>query len=399
MTMIRRLRLAPTLLALLSAAALILTGCPDGNTGVDGGPGDGDGDGDDLVAQLATAYVAYFDDCGGVSNELYNLLEPGTQMFDTDGLGDYLKSALTAEGVVQDDAAAADCVALVEQLAATCGSFADDVLNDTCSQAWSGTLEGGESCTYVTQCASGDCPTSGDNCGTCAGRAGDGEDCSELSCEDDLWCNNDDVCETYRQENEACEDDDGFHLCDFDLTCDYDLDEPICVSDDVNDPPVMLDEGDACPLDDYDACDAYSTSLVCADDGNDDLIGTCQPVVAVDEGEVCDLADTNQPVGVRACLNMFSSHFCVTQPDGTGLCEARPGTGDECGAVPCDENSTCDYETMPPTCEALPGEGEPCPDYDCAGDLYCDDDDNDDETPGVCTASAGLIEVAMCEET
>ncbi len=299
--------------------------------------------------------------------------------------------------MVEDPTAAAACADAYEAYADSCEYPTDNF--EACMDAWKGTLEGGEACQFGTQCESAYCQIDENECGTCATYAAEGESCAENQCDGDTFCNDDEICESYRAEGEVCYDGETYYNCDFDTYCDYDLETPVCVAYEDQPDDDLPEPGDPCSLEDYDPCDVYETTLICGDDGNDDLIGVCTQVVAVEAGGSCNGGEDDYS-GENWCLHGFTTHYCNIGDDGTGTCDERPGVGEPCADFVCNEAvATCDFNSMPYTCVALPGEGEPCPNYSCVEGYYCDDPNFDDEEPGTCVSYADYaLNIPMCME-
>jgi hypothetical protein len=71
-----------------------------------------------------------------------------------------------------------------------------------------GSRDNGASCTYNSQCKSGNCYLTTDQaCGTCADLVAAGGDCSQANCAPGLRCNSKNVCIVPGANGEACSDD------------------------------------------------------------------------------------------------------------------------------------------------------------------------------------------------
>jgi hypothetical protein len=165
-----------------------------------------------------------------------------------------------------------------------------------------GSRDNGASCTYNSQCESGNCYLTTDQaCGTCADLVAAGGDCSQGSCEPGLICNSKNVCIVPGANGDACSDD---QPCD--RTTYFCTPAGTCA-------PVEETVGAACePLV---GCNTWK-GFLCASNS------TCVSVRLAGSGEQCGVVSGE----VVTCAANWS---CPS----TGTCPSFANDGDACGAA------------------------------------------------------------------
>ena len=195
-------------------------------------------------------------------------------------------------------------------------------------------------------------------------RAGVGESCAFVACEDGLACNwADGLCGVTGGDGGLCAD----GLCDDGLACHWGTNtckQPVGLGESCQDQPcgvgLLCDAEQVCiaPPGLGEACESFGCAdgLVCQ---WDDL--TC--ATPGQEGEGC---------GNKDCA---SGLFCDVA---LMTCTPPGALGEPCDGRPCGDELACDWQTF--TCAEIPELGEPCSDV-CATGLLC----NPNASPAVCT--------------
>jgi hypothetical protein len=359
-------RCLPSVAAL--AASLLLSACPDGGDGPDGG-------GDGPVAwdsdRLADAYAAYFERC------LDTLYDPGfleqmeptyvDNIFDIarlrDGFEDALDNAYESPNAELNQEAYEACLATLEDTGTAC----TEEPPEACEDVFTGLLEDGDACADSVECA-GDaaCYGAGTNtCGVCTPRAGGGESCEDTFCTE------------------------GFD-------CDFSGATPVCVAEEE---PFSAEVGDSCQTEDDDPCGQVTYGgLICVDD-NDDGTGECVALEIVERGGACFRFGLDDP---RYCVDsIFGDNYCdqdVMDLETPGNCVERPGLGESCdNLTPCKTSEAyCDPGTS--VCVAVRAVGQSCDDSLSVVNNPCERGANCID--GVCEALGGNQEnFPMCTES
>lgn len=410
-------------------AAVIDAGSTDGGS-ADGGPAVPTPE--QVAAQIADEYVRYIFDClfiGDGYSALDRLVEPDLPPFvppvTEQEFREFFLAGLSSPNTRIDVDSGVDCVeALIEHRTTLgCTEFWGEDLQARCENAIIGTLPAGAACQYDVECEAY-CQVDENDCGTCARLAREGESCEDASCDDGLYCGQGQVCVSYLQVGDTCQEIDGTSLgvcdyvgdllcdpatrlcalrpgvgepcdsssCQFDLRCDMTLADPVCVD-------TLPAAGSACRMDFARDCLPRDTALACVGEPLAEM-GTCEPITVAEDEEECRGSPYRaEPYPVVLCLHGETTHYCADdtgRESELGTCQRRPSVGEPCAQAPCVEGAICDRSQSPPHCVDAPGEGDACIDYQCGGNLSCET--NSANPDGVCQPYTPF-RVPMCMAT
>lgn len=255
-----------------------------------------------------------------------------TQLMSSDSSINQMSDLVAAGTIDFDPDKAQACLDLVADYKESCSPWDETALQNCLEEALVPTLAAGESCTTNEECIDGFCEVSNETCEqTCVSNrptAGEGEDCSELYCDEGLTCVYDFTTG-------------GVNTCqvvvpvDAGEACNYNTNPckvgHYCNDDDVCQKIEFLEQGKACGDDDF--CQAGLTCITTFNEETEQLEGTCQPVRA--RGEAC--------TGYNQCsLGLI----CNATDDEPGECVALQGVGEACDftsdpVVMCQEHLEC----------------------------------------------------------